>query len=383
VHREPSFFQRTNGEMATLIKKGDWDYLQFYSDGREPKWKKVRLRTRTKATAKVLRRKLEDDYVTGRFDPWVQDPRAYDAIPIESIALNLGDAVALFLKSRAGCGEATVNHYRWVLRHFVRFVGATTRLCSDVRAVAVTEWLEATSANQRSKKTYHKCICVFARFLLKMRSTLVDFSAGVVIRGAPDKIGSKMVSPDELEQIVACARESRTPYIADLATVTFFLALRLSEACAMRWSWIDFVNRTLTVRQCDTFLTTSGRDMIKPIPRAAMEPLWRQSLLGARSEERVFLNTRGRPLAPKHTSKAFKKCVRRAALREAITFHGLRHGGISLALQNGSSVEAVRRFAGHASTRMTMRYAHILDSTYFDSIRAAMDSSFIPFEVEA
>lgn len=45
--------------------------MQFYNSKRRPKQKRIPLRTRTKQIAFKLKRKLEDEFATGAFDPWL------------------------------------------------------------------------------------------------------------------------------------------------------------------------------------------------------------------------------------------------------------------------------------------------------------------------
>lgn len=58
--------------MATLVKNHDWYYLQFYSKDRKPKRKRIPLKTKTKRTAEQIKRKLEDQYAKGEYDPWLE-----------------------------------------------------------------------------------------------------------------------------------------------------------------------------------------------------------------------------------------------------------------------------------------------------------------------
>jgi integrase len=358
--------------MATLVKKGGWYYLQFYSAHRQPNRKKVALRTRTAATARVLRRKWEDACATGDYDPWTDDGVGNDATESGKRAETFGDALDLFLESRVGCRPSTIQHYEWVLRHCVTHVGPGRRL-GEVTPEHIARWLASTKTNQVSRKTYLDRVRIFARFLTRSGIVEKDLTAGLATGRVPDKLSSKLVTVGDLQTIEKAARERGVTYIADVARVTFYLALRLSEACALRWSWVDLSRGRLTIRQDARFQTKSGREVVKPIPDSALEVLVRLSE-GQREngEAAVFLNTKQLPLSPKHTSKMFKRCVRDSKLRESITFHGLRHGGLSAALTGGASIEAVRLFAGHSTTAMSMRYVHLTIDQYADSIKRAL-----------
>jgi hypothetical protein len=56
--------------MASLVEiKGNY-YLQFFDGNKSPSRKKVPLGTQRKRVAKKLKRKYEDAYALGEYDPW-------------------------------------------------------------------------------------------------------------------------------------------------------------------------------------------------------------------------------------------------------------------------------------------------------------------------
>lgn len=357
--------------MASLSKQDGRYYLKFYDEARRPRRKTLSLKVRTKDAASRLQLKLENDYALGRFDPWTDDPFTYDRTPVRTQVSTLRAAYDAFMLTRAGCRTTTRDHYRWCLEPFVTFLGddfPTKQLTWQL----VLAWLDSTGAGVQSRHTYLSRIGIFCRFLVEEGVLKADVSKKVPLEDPPDKFAQKLITESDLDRIVALAQRSRVPYVADLAVVAFSLALRLGEVCAMKRSWVNLEARRLTIVQSDGFATKSGREASKPIPERALAVLAKRcDRLGA--DDYVFRNTKGRPLEPKQTSKMFKKLVRRAKLPEAYTFHGLRHGGISKAVAGGASIEAVRRFASHAKTDMTMRYVHLLDDQYADQVLRAMD----------
>jgi len=357
--------------MSSLQKKGDWYYLQFFNPEKSPTRKKVSLKTRRLSAARKLQRRLEDAFSFGDYDPWVATSTSLEG-PFKRVSIDKLEAgISLFIESKQACRKTTVDHYRWVLNSFARIVGSDT-LIMDISVSDIAEWLESSSLSDQSVHTYLSRLRTFSRFLSRETGNK-DFCASISAPKPPDKFSAKLITVDDLDRIIGVAGASTVPYIGDLAIVTFFLALRLSEVCAIRRSWLDIDSRVLLINNDESFATKTGMSHTKPISERALRVLSCRARECARETDHVFVNTKGHPLNPKHTSKMFKRCVRAAKLPETYTFHGLRHGGLSHALQNGASIEAVRRFAGHATARMTMKYLHVNDSSYHATIKDALE----------
>lgn len=359
--------------MSTLLRNGAYYALQFYDTTRTPVRKKISLRISRKADALKVKRLLETRLAEGLIDPWTQPLSApywgIDTTP-RIIPSTVAEAVEAFLDSRSNCRPATGNHYRWVLGAFADVVGGS-RPVQSVGPSDVLRWLDGVSSNPTTRHNYFQRLRTAEKWWIARSIVTKAPSTGIVVPRGPDKLAAKLVSEAQLAELVEVAGTSSTPYLANVAVVAFDLALRLSEVCAMKCSWYDRETRLLTVLQDTAFSTKAGRDVVKPVSTRAQRVL--DGLVDGRAiGAPVFLNNRGRPLSPKHTSKRFKAIVRQTGLPESITFHGLRHGGISKALANGASVEAVRMFAGHTTVAMTMRYAHLLPHQYEEQIRNAL-----------
>jgi integrase len=190
---------------------------------------------------------------------------------------------------------------------------------------------------------------------------------------APDKLAGKLVTRAHLDAFTAEAEASGLSYLADVARVTYGLALRRGEVCAMRADWVDLDARTVTIRQGRGFQTKAGRDVTKPIPADAFAVLVRRLKIMGSADAFVFTNTRGEPLQGPSLSRTFKRVARRGGLPETVCFHGLRHGGISRAVAGGASLEAARLFAGHSEVAQTARYTHLSPECYAGQVLTAFD----------
>ena len=110
--------------MSSLIKQHGLYYVQFYNSKRRPKRKRVALKTRTKQTALKLQRKLEDEFATGAFDPWLDE-----TVTIEGEELSKDSAIKealdqyIKLKSKKDWRPNTARNAKYVLEDFVRRIG--------------------------------------------------------------------------------------------------------------------------------------------------------------------------------------------------------------------------------------------------------------------
>ncbi len=290
---------------------------------------------------------------------------------VECIGTNVRRGAGGVQTEGAGCRKPTRDHYRWILGAFTDFVGPGEGV-GVITPEIVGAWLRSVSLNLTTQRTYWKCVGIFVRWLIQRGWLDTDVTKEVVLQRAPEKLASKLITELDLQLIIRTAREPSTPYIAEVALATFDLALRLGEECAMRGRWIDLERGNVTIQQEADFTTKSGRELGKPLSHRVADLLANYAV-GMNPKEHVFQNSRARAMEKKHTSKTFKRIARLAGLSESITFHGPRHGGLSRAVSRGVPLEAVRMFAGHAKSDMTMRYVHLGPSWYLNAIWAGAD----------
>ncbi|MGB1050108.1 MAG: tyrosine-type recombinase/integrase, partial [Rhodothermales bacterium] len=227
--------------MATLVKNGRYFSLQFYSPNRTPARKRISLRVEKKRDALRLKSLLESRYACGEIDPWVSTLRppywGREALRVTK-QVTVQEGFLEFLESREGCREATILHYRWILSLFSRFVGPETDI-NDLSSASVLSWLGTSTTNTHTRYTYYSRLKVAFRYLVKIGRLNSNPCELVVVSKPSENLSAKCVSEEQLAKIVEYASDSDTPYLADVAIVTFDLALRLGEICALKGSWLE------------------------------------------------------------------------------------------------------------------------------------------------
>lgn len=171
-----------------------------------------------------------------------------------------------------------------------------------------------------------------------------------------------------------------------LFEVTYYFALRNSEARGLKWSDIDFDGQRISVlRQIDPVTgqeaQTKGKKARRPpgpsMVFANLRRWFDQSLL-AGADPNGYLFHGQDPTAPMPISLPNRRIAsvqRQAGLVDAdgnplIVFHGLRHSRASHLLLDGVPMLEVSRFLGHASQLVTANaYSHLVPDDEFAAIR--------------
>lgn len=82
----------------------------------------------------------------------------------------------------------------------------------------------------------------------------------------------------------------------------------------------------------------------------------------------MFATPRGTPTDPDNVNKQLKAALKRAGLRDSLTFHSLRHSAATMMLAAGVSAKVVADRLGHFSAGFTLdRYVHAVEGLDADA----------------
>ncbi len=183
-----------------------------------------------------------------------------------------------------------------------------------------------------------------------------------------DKREMDVLTPEHLNRLLDTVRESRYEGIIVLGACC---ALRVNEALALRYEDCDLAVKTISIRRTlwngKTYppKTPQSRRTLA-LPQTAAEWLRRHCAAhGYPKNGYLFQTSTGKPIARENFHRfGWKPALRKAGLDESLHFHDLRHGAISLLLQQGIPVPVVSQYAGHANPAITMKvYAHVIAGT--------------------
>ena len=159
-----------------------------------------------------------------------------------------------------------------------------------------------------------------------------------------------------------------SPIWADVAVFDLNTGLRRGELLSLLPSQIDLTNRECHILESKTFHARSI-----PLNDTAMNIA--QKHLAVSESALPLFHAKGNPLNPysRHFREAVRQCGFNAGVsdrRSQVCFHTLRHTFASWLVQGGVPLQVVSQLLGHASLKMTLRYAHLAPSQH----RAAVDS---------
>lgn len=182
------------------------------------------------------------------------------------------------------------------------------------------------------------------------------------------------LNPMQLKELLILFKGSAIELPVILSAVYGF---RRSEVLGLKWSHIDFVNRTITI--CETLQQGTGGnytdtpktessyrtlpmtdDVYKLLEKHREMQAQKRKLLGNYYNVNDYVCTldNGQVISPNYLSRTFHSTISKSSL-PLIRFHDLRHSVASNLLNKGFSVVQVAEWLGHSSSSTTLKfYAH-------------------------
>jgi integrase/recombinase XerD len=178
------------------------------------------------------------------------------------------------------------------------------------------------------------------------------------------------------EQFQMIYKNTDKQYLKDMFIVAFDTGMRAAELCSMKWDWVDFTQRIITVSNDFNFTTKSKRERIIPMTERVRCALlkrynWITIKTGA---DVVFWRVLNVKLNEDYIYRKFKKAVVKAGIDLDINLHTLRHSFASRLVQKNVSLYIVQKLLGHACHRTTQIYSHLIQDTLHETLNK-IDSS--------
>jgi len=138
-----------------------------------------------------------------------------------------------------------------------------------------------------------------------------------------------------------------------LMSLAYGAGLRLSEVINLQISDLNFLNKTIHIRN-----SKGAKSRFTIMPNKLYERL---KLFTEKKDtfDHVFESNRGGRLNPRTAQKIFKNALKKADIASPATFHSLRHSFATHLLENGTSLRYIQELLGHNSIRTTQIYTHV------------------------
>ncbi len=168
-----------------------------------------------------------------------------------------------------------------------------------------------------------------------------------------------VIRAEPLQGLLDGARERDGFYArreAALLEVAYGGGLRVGEMAGLSWPDLDSTGSVRVVGK-------GNKERRVPLGQQACRALadWRSELLavGADATEAVFASRTGRRLTVRQIQRVVKRSLSRAAEREGVSPHTLRHSFATHLLDRGADILAVKELLGHESLSTTQLYTHL------------------------
>lgn len=231
---------------------------------------------------------------------------------------------------------------------------------SDVRTVAVEEWLKGLPLANGSKAKVRNVM--HALFNHAMRHEWAERNPITLVRQS----AKRQRIPDilDVDETKTLLSELKDPFwtMVFLAATT---GLRVSELLGLKWQDIEFdvleihLVRAIVDGVVGDMKTEASRKPV-PLDPALAEVLldWRGQTTYNRDDDWVFASPEKLGRQPYWPDSALRRVIRPAALRAGIVkhigWHTFRHSFATLLNANGEDVKVVQESLRHANSRITL-----------------------------
>ena len=303
--------------------------------------------------------------------------------------VTLNDYTDMFLsKKKREVSETTYSSYYYRAQRIKEFFGAIK--VRDVNEIMIENFLDDLFETHKVQPRTAKDNKVFLSSIIDqaVKDGIIPYNpvkAVVINKNLADKYAKEKNSDEEFfsyEEAQLFLSGIRDHELYELFYLTLFFGLRREEILGLRWSAIDFRNKTMIINHTVTKgMTVNRANTTKTASSAREYPLTDEqiemfNLLKSKEDankklfgncyqdnEYIFKHADGKPYYPDHPTKLFAKLIKRIPeLPQNITFHGLRSSCVSILVHQGMDVKSIQKSVGHKDIDTTLRiYAKVKD----------------------
>lgn len=272
----------------------------------------------------------------------------------------MGWNIDQFARSLTASSPNTVDAYRSDVTLFAQWVNRLnisepTKVSRDV----VRQYVSFLTTMKLAKRSITRKIASLRRYfgwLVRNGVVPSDPTSGVHTPSDSGRL-PKVLTSDQLGALLVSTDLDSPPWRTSRDTAVIELlygsGLRVSELCGMD------INSVNVKAQAIVVMGKGAKERRVPMsePSLAAVKIWikfRHEVVIDDGEPALFLNTRGRRLAPRDVRRIID------SRSESPTHpHALRHTFATHLLDNGADLRAVQELLGHRDVATTQRYTHV------------------------
>ena len=279
---------------------------------------------------------------------------------------------------RPDSGEHTLKSYKYYTRQFVDWAGKYCPRASyiaDIDRVMAKEYAKTLGARYNGC-TYNKNL-MFLRLMFRTLTDSDDTPFNRIKNRPVDTVSHEPLSPDQVTAVLAVTKGD----LQTLLLIGVYTALRLKDACLLRWSSVNLDSKTITVVPSKTRLR-SRKVVCLPIHPVLLERLLSLPQTNQYVLPYVAWRYLGDISSLSHKlHKAFTKAgikTKNQDGRTIISFHSLRFSMGQALIGAGYSLDVIAQVLGHSSSTMSRYYSHLADNIKSQAILSLPSFTPIP-----
>ncbi len=272
----------------------------------------------------------------------------------------MGWNIDQFARSLTASSPNTVDAYRSDVTQFAQWVSRQnisepTKVSRDI----VRQYVSFLTTMKLAKRSITRKIASLRRYfgwLVRNGVVPSDPTSGVHTPSDSGRL-PKVLTSDQLGALLVSTDLDAPPWRTSRDTAVIELlygsGLRVSELCGMD------INSVNVKAQAVVVMGKGAKERRVPMSEPSLDAVknwikFRHELAINISEPAMFLNTRGRRLAPRDVRRIID------SRSESPTHpHALRHTFATHLLDNGADLRAVQELLGHSDVATTQRYTHV------------------------
>jgi len=218
--------------------------------------------------------------------------------------------------------------------------------------ISFVEYLESKSTGEGAL-TFYKRFKKVIKYAVEHNVISQNPCTGVVCKVDENALTKDILSIDEMQKLIGTKYDEQNPNTRRAFIFTLYTGIRFCDIIELKFSDVDYSNRTLKFNQSKTKGHSSTSWVNTPLNDGLL------SLIGEKPEKDDFIFH-----LPSQTMclKSLKAWVKKAKIDKHITWHCGRHSFAVNILNNGANIKTVASLLGHSGLKHTEKYTRAVDS---------------------